>query len=79
MKRFLQANADAGVDTLLKVVGVLRRRAIGVTDVKMTSLDEGLYSALEIYLDASSELVIDRAAAHLGKIIGLSDIRIGEV
>lgn len=78
MERYLQANADHGVDTLLKVVGVLRRKEIGVTDVKMTSPPESIYSHLEIHLDQCTDMVLDRAVAHLEKIIGLRDVRIGE-
>jgi len=37
MEKFLQAKADHGVDTLLKVVGVLRRKEFTVSDVKMSS------------------------------------------
>jgi acetolactate synthase-1/3 small subunit len=78
MERFLQAQADYGVDTLLKVVGVLRRKEIGVTDVKMTSLPESVYSRLEIHLNENSDLMMDKAIGHLEKIIGLRDVRIGE-
>ncbi|MBN2795966.1 MAG: hypothetical protein JXR88_11210 [Clostridia bacterium] len=78
MERFLQANADYGVDTLLKVVGVLRRKEIGVIDVKMSTPRESLYSMLEIHLDQNTDLMLNKAMAHLEKIVGLRDVRIEE-
>lgn len=78
MERFLQANADHGVDTLLKVVGVLRRKEFGVSDVKMTSPKESIYSKLEIHLDQNTDQVLNKALAHLEKIVGLRDVRIEE-
>ncbi len=78
MERFLQANADHGVDTLLKVVGVLRRKEFGVSDVKMTSPKESIYSKLEIHLDQNNDQMLNKALAHLEKIVGLRDVRIEE-
>lgn len=78
MERFLQANADHGVDTLLKVVGVLRRKEFGVSDVKMTSPKESIYSKLEIHLDQNTDQVLNKALAHLEKIVGLRDVSIEE-
>lgn len=77
MERFLQANADHGVDTLLKVVGVLRRKSFSVKDVKMTSSQK--YAQLEIWLNPNNALEFDRAKAHMEKIIGLRDVEIMEV
>lgn len=78
MDKFLQANADYGVDTLLKVVGVLRRKEFLVSDVKMTSPSESKSSKLEIRLENSTDINFDRAMAHLEKIIGLRDVMIRE-
>jgi len=78
MEKFLQANADHGVDTLLKVVGVLRRKEFLVRDVKMTSPPQERCSKLEIRLEQKTDLTFDRAIAHLEKIIGLRDLRIRE-
>jgi acetolactate synthase-1/3 small subunit len=75
MERFLQAKADYGVDTLLKVVGVLRRKEFSVNDVKMTSPPNAC-SQLEIRLDSNNDF--NRAMAHLEKIVGLRDIRLME-
>lgn len=73
MERFLKAKADHGVDTLLKVVGVLRRKEFMVSDVKMTSPPNAC-SHLEIRLENTSELSCNRAVAHLEKIVGVRDI-----
>lgn len=78
MEKFLQANADYGVDTLLKVVGVLRRKEFVVSDVKMTSPSESKSSKLEIRLGDETENNFDRAIAHLEKIIGLRDVMVKE-
>ena len=73
MERFLQAKADHGVDTLLKVVGVLRRKEFMVSDVKMTSPPNAC-SQLEIRLGDATEVSCTRAVAHLEKIVGIRDI-----
>jgi acetolactate synthase-1/3 small subunit len=78
MDRFLHAQADHGVDTLLKVVGVLRRKEFSVKDVKMTSPTSSKYSRLEIRLHDASNQLVTKAAMHLEKIIGLRDIEIRE-
>jgi len=77
MEKFLQAKADHGVDTLLKVVGVLRRKEFTVSDVKMSSPPNAC-SKLEIRLGDSSELSFSRAMAHLEKIVGIRDVELME-
>lgn len=77
MERFLQAKAEHGVDTLLKVVGVLRRKEFSVSDVKMTSPPNAC-SMLEIRLQDSNDLIFNRAMAHLEKIVGIRDVAIME-
>lgn len=78
MKRCLNAKLENGVDTLLKVVGVLRRKEFAVSDVIMTSLSESNSSNLVIRLDGQSEKKFSRAIEHLEKIIGVSEIEIIE-
>jgi|LGVE01.1.fsa_nt_gb acetolactate synthase-1/3 small subunit len=77
MEKFLQAKADHGVDTLLKVVGVLRRKEFMVSDVKMSSPPNAC-SHLEIRLENASEFSFDRAMAHLEKIVGIRDVEVME-
>lgn len=77
MERFLQAKADHGVDTLLKVIGVLRRKEFMVSDVKMTSPPNAC-SHLEIRLGDASDMNFNRAAAHLEKIVGIRDVTLME-
>lgn len=78
MERYLEAKADHGVDTLLKVVGVLRRKEFMVKDVKMSSPKESRFSELEIHLLQEAENTMELAKAHLEKVIGLRDIVLKE-
>ena len=78
MERCLHAKVDNGVDTLLKVVGVLRRKEFTVSDVTMTSLTESKFSDVLIKLDGSTDKIFSRAMEHLEKIIGVTDIQILE-
>jgi len=77
MEKFLQAKADHGVDSLLKVVGVLRRKEFSVCDVKMTSPPNAC-SRLEIRLEDASDFSFNRAMAHLEKIVGIRDVEVME-
>lgn len=79
MDKYLLANADHGVDTLLKAVGVLRRKAIKIHDVKMTSVPEQVYAQLEIHLEQTTDHAYMQALAQLNKIVGLRDVQIREV
>lgn len=78
MEKCLHAKVDNGVDTLLKVVGVLRRKEFDVSDITMTSLSESKSSNLLIRLGSSTDKTMSKAMEHLEKIIGVSDIRILE-
>lgn len=78
MVRCLNARVDNGVDTLLKVVGVLRRKEFDVSDVSMTSLSESNSANLLIRLGEQTEKNFSRAKDHLEKIIGVSEIQILE-
>lgn len=78
MERCLNARVDNGVDTLLKVVGVLRRKEFDVSDVSMTSLSESKSSNLLIRLGGQTEKTFFRAKEHLEKIVGVSEIVILE-
>lgn len=78
MERYLEAKADHGVDTLLKVVGVLRRKEFMVKDVKMSSSVESRFSELIIHLNQETENTMELAKAHLEKVIGLRDIVLKE-
>lgn len=78
MEKCLHAKVDNGVDTLLKVVGVLRRKEFDVSDITMTSLSESKSSNLLIRLGGSTDKTMSKAMEHLEKIIGVSDIQILE-
>lgn len=78
MEKCLHAKVDNGVDTLLKVIGVLRRKEFDVSDITMTSLSESKSSNLLIRLGSSTDKTMSKAMEHLEKIIGVSDIRILE-
>ncbi len=78
MERCLHAKVDNGVDTLLKVVGVLRRKEFAVSDVEMKSLSKSKHSNILIKLHDATDKNVFKAVAHLEKIVGVNDIRILE-
>ena len=77
MIKCIEAKVE-NVDTLLKVVGVLRRKEFDISDVSMTSHLKLNNSNLLIKLNNSAENDFYKAKAYLEKIIGIEDIKIIE-
>lgn len=77
MIKCIEAKVE-NIDTLLKVVGVLRRKEFDISDVFMTSHLKLNTSNLLIKLNNSEENDFYKAKAYLEKIIGIEDIKIIE-
>ncbi len=76
MDHKISAKVSDGMESLIRVMGVLRRKEFLVTDVSFNQLDNSEYSDLCITLGSGTTAVVEQAANLMGKIISVNDIKI---
>lgn len=74
MRTQVTAKLDDGVNTMLRVVGTLRRKEFGILDVEMKDLEDRAGSELTITLDGDGNLT-KRAMNQMEKVYGVNNIR----
>lgn len=74
MRTQVTAKLDDGVNTMLRVVGTLRRKEFGILDVEMKDLKDRAGSELTITLDGDGNLT-RRAMNQMEKVYGVNNIR----
>lgn len=76
MDHKIAAKVSDGMESLIRVMGVLRRKEFCVTDVTLNKLDDSEYSDLFITLAGNSQSAAKEAANLMEKIISVNDIKI---
>jgi acetolactate synthase regulatory subunit len=74
MRTQVTAKLDDGVNTMLRVVGTLRRKEFGILDIEMKELDDKVQSELTITLNGDGDLT-RRAMYQMEKVYGVNNIR----
>lgn len=67
----VHAKVDNGVDTLLRVVSVLRRKEFDISDVNLTN---GTDLEITLHPDAVNDAM--KAKSQMEKLVGLKDINV---
>lgn len=76
MEKKVVCQIENGVDSLMRVVGLLKRKQFDIKDVNMTNNDNTGYSLLEITLIENLRLSALNALHQLEKIEDANNIRI---
>ncbi len=74
MRTQVTARLDDGVNTMLRVVGTLRRKEFGILDVEMKDLSGKAGSELTITLNGDGDQSL-RAVHQMEKVYGVKNIR----
>jgi len=78
MDQKISAKVSNGMESLIRVMGVLKRKEFSVTDISLNKLDESDYSDLLITLNGETNSVAEQAANLMEKIISVNEIKIFE-
>lgn len=76
MDHKISAKVSNGMESLIRVMGVLRRKEFCVTDVALNKLENSGDSDLLITLNSSNSAIVKQAANLMEKIISVNDIKI---
>ncbi len=74
MRTQVTAKLDDGVNTMLRVVGTLRRKEFGILDLELKELEDRAQSELTITLSGDGELT-RKAMYQMEKVYGVNNIR----
>ncbi len=74
MARSFEIRAENGVESLLRIVGILKRKRFDIKNVNMEHV-EGMASSLMITLGDDSEYAPEYAMKHVKKLFGISEIK----
>lgn len=74
MRTQVSARLDDGVNTMLRVVGTLRRKEFGILNVEMRDIKDKAESELTITLDGDGDQTL-RAMNQMEKVYGVKNIR----
>lgn len=74
MRTQVSARLDDGVNTMLRVVGTLRRKEFGILNVEMRDIKDKAESELTITLDGDDDQTL-RAMNQMEKVYGVKNIR----
>ncbi len=75
MYKTISAKVDHGIDALVRVTNILRRKEFQITGLVMTEGELGEYSDLKITIEEGSSLGIEQAMMQLRKIINVYEIK----
>ena len=78
MERMICATVENGVESLLRVVGTLRRKEYDIQDVSMRFLEQDNYSEIVIKLLENKKLNVDGAMNQMKKIVSVLDVNLIE-
>jgi acetolactate synthase regulatory subunit len=76
MTKVIHADLDAGIDSLMRVLGVMRRKDYQVTDVRFSDCCEAEKTSVAITMLERVDKEAVTAGIQLEKIFGVSNVRI---
>ncbi|MBK5239949.1 ACT domain-containing protein [Clostridium sp.] len=75
MYKTISAKVENGIDALVRVTNVLKRKEFQIRALMMTEGEFGEYSNLNITIEEGSNLGIEQAMMQLRKIINVHEIK----
>ncbi len=76
MNNKVYAKAVDGMDGLIRVIGVLRRKEFDVQDVILKKSEDSEFSNLVITIDAQNQTAMKRAVNQIEKIMNVYDVKL---
>lgn len=75
MYKTISAKVENGIDALVRVTNILKRKEFQIRGLVMTEGEFGEYSSLRITIEEGSNLGIEQAMMQLRKIINVHEIK----
>jgi acetolactate synthase small subunit len=75
MYKTISAKVENGIDALVRVTNILKRKEFQIRGLVMTEGEFGEYSNLKITIEEGSNLGIEQAMMQLRKIINVYEIK----
>ncbi|MCG8539585.1 MAG: ACT domain-containing protein [Clostridia bacterium] len=75
MEKKVLCRVDSGLETLMRVVGLLKRKRFDIRSVNMEEIKDSSFSNLEIILRDEFNLGFEQAISQMEKLISVHDIR----
>lgn len=75
MYKTISAKVENGIDALVRVTNILKRKEFQIRGLVMTEGEFGEYSNLMITIEEGSNLGIEQAMMQLRKIINVHEIK----
>ncbi|WP_026895298.1 ACT domain-containing protein [Clostridiisalibacter paucivorans] len=75
MDKKVCVRVDNGLDVLMRVVGVLKRKRFQVKGVNMENLEDANFANLTIILEENMELTAEKCINQMKKLVNVYDAR----
>ncbi|MCT4564627.1 MAG: ACT domain-containing protein [Maledivibacter sp.] len=75
MEKKLSCRVDNGLETLIRVVGLLKRKRFDIRSVNMEGIENSQYSNLEITIRDGLNLGVNQAINQMEKLVNVHEIR----
>lgn len=75
MDKKLSCRVDNGLETLIRVVGLLKRKRFDIRSVNMENIENSQYSNLEITIKDELNLGVNQAINQMEKLVNVHEIR----
>ncbi|WDV45953.1 ACT domain-containing protein [Clostridiaceae bacterium M8S5] len=75
MTKCISARLDNGLESLVRVTNILRRKEFKIKDIKMTSSTEDCHSELVLTIYENEKLGIKQAINQMKKVHDVCDIK----
>lgn len=75
MEKKLLCRVDSGLETLIRVVGLLKRKRFDVKGVNMKEINNSSFSNLEITLNDELNFGIEQAINQMEKLLNVHEVK----
>lgn len=75
MEKKVLCRVDSGLETLARVVGLLKRKRFDIKSVSMEEINNSRFSNLELILKDEFNLGFEQAINQMEKLVNVHDIR----
>jgi len=74
LEKKVLCRVDSGLETLMRVVGLLKRKRFDIKSVNMEEIKNSRFSSLEIILKDEFNLGFEQAINQMEKLVNVHDI-----
>lgn len=75
LEKKLSCRVDNGLEALIRVVGLLKRKRFDIRSVNMEEIENSQYSNLEITIWDELNLGVNQAISQMEKLVNVHEIR----